>query len=253
MKLSGTNLGLRRRTRTSARIELWRNYCLLLLLFGGLVLWFTPPTADKYDKDVAKDSEEHHADPITIVTCEVSTPHSQHPETAAGGIFDIAILNEDLARKGSSAEAFVRNVDDNFYDGCYTFRVIPGFIVQWGHTPDKKANMERILEADKTLPTTDNTEESETMHRLQRKENVKGTISMILGKTGQVFVNIGDNRRLDKDGTIPFGVILDTGMDLIEKIYSDYKGGQGQIPAINNRQVASKFPEMGRIDRCYRK
>ncbi len=253
MQLSRTNLGLRRRTRTSARIELLRNYCLLLLLFGGLVLWFTPPTADNYDKDAAKDSEERNVDPITIVTCKVSTPHSQHVETAAGGTFDIAILNDDLGRKGSSAEAFVKNVDEKFYDGCYTFRVIPGFIVQWGYAPDKKVNMERILEADKKLPTTENTEESETLRRLRRKENVKGTITMILGKTGQVFVNIGDNQRLDKDGTIPFGVILGTGIDLIENIYSDYKGGQGQIPAINNNQVASKFPEMGRIDRCYRK
>ena len=290
MKLSRTNHHhtprLRRRTKTTARIELVRNYGVVLLLFGALVVLFTPPITvvtdanrDDASSDVLSAVAKHNA-AITIVTCEVSTPHSEHPETAAGGKFDIAILNEDIDRKGSSAEAFLKLVDDQFYDGTYTFRVIKGFVVQWGHRSDHKKPTpasERIPESDTDKMTgskdaesgandsdseTDDLEGPQKLQILQRKKNVRGTITMIAGRTGQVFVNTGDNRRLDKDGTLPFGVILETtsedptrkdsGMALIDSIYHDYKGGEGQIPAINNNQVPTKFPEIGRIDRCYR-
>lgn len=262
MKLSHRAPQLRRRTKISARVELLRNYCLVFLLFGALVVLFTPPTSDSkpsYQNNTETKSSESDG-LISIVTCEVSTPHSEHAETAASGKFDIAILEEDVARKGSSAEAFLRLVDEKFYDGCYTFRVIKGFVVQFGHRGDnQKAHLERIPESDKPIEST-NKDESRMLKILRKKENVKGTITMISGKTGQVFVNTGDNRRLDKDGTLPFGVIVEhtgdsrhAGMNLIESIFDEYKGGQGQIPAVNNNQVATKFPEMGRIDRCYRK
>ena len=263
MKLSHRAPQLRRRTKISARVELLRNYCLVFLLFGALVVLFTPPTIDS--KPSEQDGIETNAtasdDLISIVTCEVSTPHSEHVENAASGKFDIAILKEDIARKGSSAEAFLKLVDEKFYDGCYTFCVIKGFVVQFGHRGDnQKANLERIPESDKPIIESSENDESSMVKILRKKQNAKGTITMISGKTGQVFVNTGDNRRLDKDGTLPFGAIVEhkgdsrhTGMNLVESIFNEYKGGQGQIAAVNNNQVATKFPEMGRIDRCYRK
>jgi cyclophilin family peptidyl-prolyl cis-trans isomerase len=258
-----------------------------LLLFGALVVLFTPPTivlTDATHNDAISDAVSavaNHTAAIAIVTCEVSTPHSEHPETAAGGKFDIAILSEDIDRKGSSAEAFLKLVDDQFYNGVYTFRVINGFVVQWGHRSDHKKKptpaSERIPESDITnkmagskiseggandFGIEPDDSEVRKLQILERKQNVRGTITMIAGRTGQVFVNTGDNRRLDRDGTLPFGVILETtredpkrkdfGMAMIDSIYHDYKGGEGQIPAINNNQVPTKFPEMGRIDRCYR-
>ena len=54
---------------------------------------------------------------------------------------------------------------------------------------------------------------------------------------------------------LSFGVVLenttrkgkDSGMDQIENIYNNYKGGMGQIPAIKNHQTPKKFPDMGCI------
>jgi cyclophilin family peptidyl-prolyl cis-trans isomerase len=247
-----------------------------LLLFGTLVVIFTPPrSSEKIRSDASFERGSETLDKreydITIVGCDVSTPHSLNPETAAKGSFDIAILNEDIGRRGSSAEAFLKLVDDRFYDETYSFRVIQGFIVQWGHRSDDKkakAAKERIPDADTPVAfdasgNDDNDPLAQKLNVLRKKQNVEGTITMIGGGTGQVFVNTGDNRRLDKDGTIPFGIVLEgtdgsitdrnhSGMRLITSIYHDYKAGQGQIPAVNNRQVATKFPEMGRIDRCYR-
>jgi len=286
MKLSKPNHTprLRRRTAATTRIELLRNYGLVLLLFGTLVVFFTPPTTDENRIDAIIDEQSavaRHGAAITFVACEVSTPHSKHPETAPGGRFVVAILNEDVDRNGSSAEAFLKLVDDKFYDGNYVFRVIKGFIAQWGHRADKqKADpaKQRIPESD--VPTKgSNDAESDVdvdtssdkdaartqklIRLLRRKNNVRGTMTMILGGTGQVFVNYGDNTRLDKDGTIPFGVILeqnsedpnrkDSGMALFDSIGIDpYKGGQGQMPAIHKHTVPTDFPEMSRIDRCYK-
>ena len=211
---------------------------------------------------------------IVIVECQVSTPHSNKPATeVANGKFRIAIFKKDAYLKGSSAEAFLKLVNNYFYDQTYTFRVIPGFIVQWGVRSDESISSnfakERILKADlDTVPEKKLSESKEdstgTMANrtqlLMMKENRRGTITMINGPTGQVFINLADNRRLDKEGTIPFGVILEEthntkngGMKLIDRIYQGYKGGQGQIPAIKNYDIASKFPEMGRIDKCYQK
>ena len=114
MKLYHRAPKLRRRTKNSTKVELLRNYFLVLLLFGALVVLFTPPTGDSKpigQTDIETDSTESN-DLIAIVTCDVSTPHSEHPETAARGKFDIAILKEDIARKGSSAEAFLKLVDE---------------------------------------------------------------------------------------------------------------------------------------------
>ena len=62
----------------------------------------------------------------------------------------------------------------------------------------------------------------------------------------------GNNKRLDKDGTIPFGTIDDKSMLIVDRIYDGYKGGQGQIASINNNSIAKTFPKMSRIDFCKR-
>ena len=256
---------LRRRTKT--RIALIRNYGIVCLLFGALVFLFTPPTdiptggtdTTSQSEYIPSSSSLSTTVSTTIVECHVSTPHSKNKANAAEGRFRIAIRNDDIRRKGSSAEAFLKLVDDKFYDGTYTFRVIKGFVVQWGVRSDdgknkkSKAASKRIRESD-----TDPHYDSDSSSKLKILSNVRGTITMIAGGTAQVFVNTGDNSRLDKEGTIPFGVLLDDdddkedSMSIIDSIYSGYKGGQGQIPAIKNGEIPTKFPEMSRIDRCYR-
>ena len=78
---------------------------------------------------------------------------------------------------------------------------------------------------------------------------------MILNSTllySTLLLITGNNKRLDKDGTIPFGTIDDKSMLIVDKIYNGYKGGQGQIASINNNSIAKTFPKMSRIDFCKR-
>ena len=254
-----------RRRRTKTNIALIRNYVIVVLLFGVLVFRFTPPSNDIYAISTAKISEPIPSSSssssssssttttkTTVVLCDVSTPHSKNKETTAAvakGRFRIVIRNDDIRRKGSSAEAFLKLVDDQFYDGTYTFRVIKGFIVQWGIRSD---NEKKSTPAKKRIRESDTDPNYTSSSNLKRLSNVRGTITMIAGPTGQVFVNTGDNSKLDKEGTIPFGVLEDEeSMPLADSIYG-YKGGQGQIPAIKTGEIPTEFPEMSRIDRCYR-
>ena len=312
---------LRRRGRKKPTDADCCGYGLAALLFGVLVLVFQPPPTPTITHGTAVTTDRSGggggsgadaiptAAPISIVSCEVSTPHTRRRpgrpgdgdedgSPIANGRFDIAILDEDVRRAGSSAAAFWELVGGGngggggdgkgFYDGNYVFRAIPGFVVQWGipngagSDTATAAKSRNLPDADRPLthpgddgddpPENESSSSSSVssslarkIRVLRRKQNVRGTITMIKGGTGQVFVNTGDNRRLDADGTIPFGIVLDgddlhqtppttslSGMALIDSIYNGYKGGQGQVKAIRDREIPTKFPEMARIDRCYR-
>jgi len=218
---------------------------------------------------------------ISIVACDVSTPHTKrdgkntgNENWIANGRFEIAILNEDLEREGSSAAAFWELVgdDERYYDGTYAFRAIPEHLVQWGLRDDKRkanaAGARKLPEADHPLvdhdesPSALTTKLAQKLKVLRQKHNVRGVVTMIKGNTGHVFINTGDNHEMDKDGTLPFGIILDAnerpqqtwlnGMMLVDNIYSGYAAGSGQVSAIKDHSIPTKFPEMARFDRCYR-
>ena len=72
------------------------------------------------------------------------------------------------------------------------------------------------------------------------------------GRTEQVFLNTGDNARLDKEGmsTAPFATLDEGSMALADRIYAGYKEGLGQITAVKAGTVAEHFPEMACIDIC---
>lgn len=78
-------------------------------------------------------------------------------------------------------------------------------------------------------------------------------------RLGQIFINLGNNQRLDGENggdgsTRPFGMVSQANEDdmkLIDKIYSGYKEGSGQVKAVKNGEVATQFPNMSRIEECH--
>src|SRR6185437_8196657 len=92
------------------------------------------------------------------------------------------------------------------------FRVLPGFVVQWGISGDPQVN-KKWNEAIKDDPP--------------KVSNKIGTI--VFAKTGQpdsrttqVFINLGDNSAaLDPQGFTPFGEVIQ-GMDNVAKFYTGY-------------------------------
>lgn len=114
------------------------------------------------------------------------------------------------------ADHFYELVQAKYFDGDRFFRVLKGFIVQFGLNGDPAvtAHWENM-----TLP-----DDPVTHH------NVPGTIVYATAgpatRTTQLFINLGDNTRsLDSQGFAPFGNVI-TGMDVVESIF----GGYGETP-----------------------
>ena len=66
-------------------------------------------------------------------------------------------------------------------------------------------------------------------------------------RTTQVFINYGDNSRLDKDGFSPFGKVT-KGMNVVESLYNKYGGkpsdSQAQIQMQGNAFLEKDFPNL---------
>ena len=288
LKLKMTLWNLRRRKRARRFVNGCSGSTLSLCLFALLVYLFTPintihtihTTDDVHDTDVSDNNNSlrsegvrspHTAHDIpydknriksaaaattttVVVRCTVTTPHSTSPSTAAGGILTISVLQPEQ----DTSALFLALVAEGFYDGTYTFRVISGFVVQWGVRQDgKKPGAARevvVVEPQKGNNNNASTSTAESgVSPPSSLSNVRGTLAMVgRGRTGQVFLNTGDNKRLDKDtmSTPPFATLDDQSMALADQIYAGYKEGLGQIKALKAGTVPEHFPEMARIDIC---
>ena len=143
------------------------------------------------------------------------------------------------------ADRFYNLVKAGFYNDCRFFRVIPGFMVQFGIHGD---------------PAVMNTWRGARIGIDPVKQsNRRGYITYAMGgppdtRTTQVFVNFSDNTNLDGMGFAPFGKVF-SGMDVVDKIYSGYGEGaprgqgpdQGKIQMEGNVYLLKSFPKMDYI------
>ena len=113
------------------------------------------------------------------------------------------------------ADRFYQLVKTGFFNDARFFRVLPGFIVQWGINKDPKTS-----ELWRQLNIPDDP---------VRTSNTRGTITYAKAgpntRTTQVFINLADNPNLDRSGFSPFGKVVD-GMDVIGQLYGGYGEGQ---------------------------
>ncbi len=112
------------------------------------------------------------------------------------------------------ADRFYNLVKHHFYDNASFFRVLPGFMAQFGISayPAVNAVWERAVIKDD--PVT--------------QSNLRGFVTFATGgpntRTTQVFINFGDNKRLDHDGFAPFGQVTE-GMHVADMLYDVYGEG----------------------------
>jgi peptidyl-prolyl cis-trans isomerase A (cyclophilin A) len=154
-------------------------------------------------------------------------------ETTKGDF--IVEVNEDLAPLG--AKRFFNLVKSGFYDQCRFFRVLPGFMVQFGINGDPAINTKwKAQIPDDPVKTS----------------NKKGTITFATSgqdsRTTQVFINYADNTFLDGQGFSPFGKVI-SGMDVVESILSKHgeSPDQGAIQNVGNAYLIDKFPDLDLI------
>jgi peptidyl-prolyl cis-trans isomerase A (cyclophilin A) len=157
----------------------------------------------------------------------------------SAGMFVVEV-HRDWAPNG--ADRFYNLVKNGYYDNVRFFRVIPGFMVQFGINGDPSLNQ---VWRDARIPADP-----------VKQSNTRGYITYAMAgrpdtRTTQVFINFGDNSQLDGQGFAPFGRIT-KGMDVVDKIYSEYGEGapsgkgpeQGRVQSEGNAYLSKSFPKM---------
>ncbi len=164
-------------------------------------------------------------------------------ETSKGDF--VIEVHTDWAPLG--AGRFKELVEGGVYDDARFFRVLDGFMAQFGIAGDPKISA--------------NWKENPIEDERPRKSNTRGMITYAKGgpnsRTCQVFISYGNNARLDSDGFAPFGKVID-GMDVVDSLYSGYGEGapngngpgQGQIQAEGNAYLMKDFPKLDYIKKA---
>jgi len=151
-------------------------------------------------------------------------------------------VHRDWAPRG--ADRFYNLVRNGFFDNARFFRVISGFMVQFGISADP-----RIAAVWRDAAIGDDP---------VKQSNTRGMITFATRgpntRTTQVFINFGNNARLDGQGFAPFGQVV-AGMNVVDALYSGYGEGapagggpqQGRIQSEGNSYLIKEFPKLDYI------
>jgi peptidyl-prolyl cis-trans isomerase A (cyclophilin A) len=162
-------------------------------------------------------------------------------ETSKGDF--VIEVHRDWAPIG--ADRFYNLVRNGYYDGVRFFRVIDGFMAQFGMSGDPLVTAQWRVATLQDDPVV--------------QSNTRGTVTFAMtgqpnSRTTQIFINYGDNSNLDGMGFAPFGEVVE-GMEVAASLYSGYGEGaprgqgpdQGQIQARGNEYLESDFPNLDYI------
>ena len=156
--------------------------------------------------------------------------------TTSKGVFALEV-NPAWAPNG--AARFRELVDAGFYNDARFFRVLTGFVAQFGINGTPATN---TMWSSRTIPDD-----------LVVRSNTRGYVtfaqsSAVNSRTTQLFVNLGNNARLDTMRFAPFAVVI-SGVDVVDQLNAEYAEApnQTQISAQGNAYLDANFPRLDYI------
>lgn len=145
-------------------------------------------------------------------------------------------------------DRFYNLVRASFFDNSRFFRIRRGSFAQFGIPGDPVV---AALWKDEAIPDDP-----------VRQSNTRGSVAYAMTgpntRTTQLFINLSDNSRLDRDGFAPIGNVVE-GMEVVDQLYAGYgedpgggmRGGrQGKIFAGGNAYLDGEFPRLDTLIRA---
>ena len=198
----------------------------------------------------AKTSKKPAAKPKTEAKSKLLDPASLNEKAPATfqvrfdtskGPFVVEV-HRDWAPHG--ADRFYNLVKNGYYDDTRFFRVISGFMAQFGISgkPELNQAWREATIADDPV----------------KQSNERGMVTFAMRgpdtRTTQLFINFANNGSLDSQGFAPFGKVVE-GMDVVDKLYAGYGEGaprgsgprQDLLQEKGNTYLKSDFPQLDYI------
>jgi len=157
------------------------------------------------------------------------------------------IVEAPRAWSPHGVDRFHELVRNRFFDQARFFRVLPGFIAQFGVHRDfnVQATWRNLFIVDDP----------------QKEKNLRGTLAF--AKSGpntratEIFINLADNRALDDQNFVPFARIVQ-GIEVIDKFYAGYgemrpEGkwiDRARVEEETNEYLVQRFPKLDYITKA---
>jgi len=184
------------------------------------------------------------------------SPRNKHWSQTAPAVFRVKIetskgyfvieAHRDWSPYG--VDRFYNLVRAGFFDNSRFFRVRAGFVAQFGIPGDPEI---AAIWKNETIPDDP-----------VRQNNTRGFVTYAMTgtntRTTQLFINLGDNSRLNNEGFAPIGKVIE-GMTVVDQLYAGYgeeagggmRGGkQGKIFAGGNASLDREFPKLDKLARA---
>jgi peptidyl-prolyl cis-trans isomerase A (cyclophilin A) len=142
----------------------------------------------------------------------------------------------------NGADRFHNLVANGYYDDVRFFRVIGGFMAQFGMHADPLVTAQWRVATLQDDPVVESNRRGRITFAMTGQPN---------SRTSQVFINFADNLNLDAIGFAPFGEVVE-GMEVVDQLYAGYGEApeQAQIIGRGNEYLESEFPELDYVVRA---
>ena len=179
------------------------------------------------------------ADPAKLTEKSPDTFKAEFDTTKGKFVIEVT---RSLSPKG--ADRFYNMVRSGYFTDVAFFRVVPGFMCQFGIHGDPGVSAKWREASIEDEPV--------------KSGNTRGAITFAKGgpnsRTTQLFINFADNSRLDGQGFPSFGKVVE-GMDVVDKINGEYGDGapwgrgpaQQRIQMEGNAYLKKDFPNLDYI------